>query len=1451
MPAVQPAPGAASGATPAMQRRHSSASSSDTGSDPGLPASRHTSQENIALIPTRMTKVATSKPAANPLQFVKVGPCDLSRYAQEQLKKAEEIKKVKPERRDEAEDWQSNLDNWKVSRRKRQEHIIERVVEVKKLELEEHDRNRRRSKTFNEMLEERNSKGRKTSLPVFQDDDNDLSDLGLSTPKTNGEDSVFHEGKEPESSSDDVSSACSTGMNGEKGSTNGHLQREPSSEQEEYTYERAIQNYVNFTESRVRGRSLTPSGSDSSKLTNGFSKKSSPPIPAKPRRGSCKIEEKLSELEEIKKKSMSTNDLTENTKRPLSVPKVDILKRREMFEKSQEEETPSVKNRLSGDFGSSKSIRDRVSSLGKPAEDVQSIKKINRLSAEVSVKDRLSSIEKQKSIETMPTKSNTSQNDNITITNSVKDRLTSLQKMSSSSEQKQTNIPSQVTVAKVEVKEKILAKNSVTKEIVPARIPESNEKNGIAEINSENKDKERSMFNGAQKEEEISVEELREKSTFSPTEDMYESKRQQHYRHRSLDSLDVESNDGVGNESFERVQSLEDLDFCRNYPPSSVSGDTDREDSGIHTADVSSSVSQADDCDLHLDSEFHQQPTILEEINKNSDLTTNLIIKQTNQINVSDPIMETPLELMPGSEVTENSCSFLKLPLRLDCDPLPVILESPSEPIPPTIIKECPESKVSIPPSSDSSHTVTPSQSNVTTNAESDSNSLDKSETVNTNCEQCNNVSLTVGGGETSVANSVPVLSLSPVEILHDGGVEISHAIDLGQLSSSLPDPQVSVHTEYKFEPSEKLEGVHHLSALTVDVTKPDLSCPIMPINTHTLSMPIFPDTDSTKLIESIEVVFPLSPSTLEPPKEKPPPPPTEISDDDDTTNTSSKPVSLRRLDSTKRIKKEIRQKRSSFLGIEGSNDDNYLEPELELVRRPPDITSFLAEEKRLEQLLYRQSICSESESRDSGVELEKHHDDLPWSPHPGHHSRDNSETYANTSTTSEEEEIVKKEREIIEMLEREEINSYTTTAQDEDNIGEKLAERLRELEAEKTRLEWAREEEMSRRKAEEAVRAEQQSRIQARELELCKQENTQAGQELDKNMELLMAERERLEAEQASLARQRDVLLQHQYNLSLTDVRVSEPTATPSYRRSMQDLRVPEPAITCYRQPADPPTTADNRRSMPNLATQPRRPPPPIPPAKPLIIPRTQDKRTPSPSTQQMTRQTLQALSAAPKPRLNDNWVQAKRKPNNYQHWLIQEAEQRRITEHHQRQAPPPRRPVPPPPQQNGGSSWGSSSSGSSGQYTNWQPAGGQWGAPHPPTPRSDKPLPDSIIQTLTQRVQNRLHTADPNNNRRRMEQNPVIEHRPQAPASDSQEKMLSVSGKKKCSHCGDELGRGAAMIIESLRLFYHIDCFKCCVCCVQLGDGLMGTDVRVRNNKLHCHNCYSSDDGVKFSCV
>lgn len=36
------------------------------------------------------------------------------------------------------------------------------------------------------------------------------------------------------------------------------------------------------------------------------------------------------------------------------------------------------------------------------------------------------------------------------------------------------------------------------------------------------------------------------------------------------------------------------------------------------------------------------------------------------------------------------------------------------------------------------------------------------------------------------------------------------------------------------------------------------------------------------------------------------------------------------------------------------------------------------------------------------------------------------------------------------------------------------------------------------------------------------------------------------------------------------------------------------------------------------------------------------------------------------------------------------------------------------------------------------------------------------------------------------------------------------SVSGKKLCSSCGQPLGKGAAMIIETLSLYFHIQCFK-----------------------------------------
>uniref|UniRef100_A0A8C0CL48 LIM and calponin homology domains 1 n=1 Tax=Balaenoptera musculus TaxID=9771 RepID=A0A8C0CL48_BALMU len=67
------------------------------------------------------------------------------------------------------------------------------------------------------------------------------------------------------------------------------------------------------------------------------------------------------------------------------------------------------------------------------------------------------------------------------------------------------------------------------------------------------------------------------------------------------------------------------------------------------------------------------------------------------------------------------------------------------------------------------------------------------------------------------------------------------------------------------------------------------------------------------------------------------------------------------------------------------------------------------------------------------------------------------------------------------------------------------------------------------------------------------------------------------------------------------------------------------------------------------------------------------------------------------------------------------------------------------------------------------------------------------------------------------------------------------SISGKKLCSSCGLPLGKGAAMIIETLNLYFHIQCFRCGICKGQLGDAVSGTDVRIRNGLLNCNDCYT----------
>lgn len=56
---------------------------------------------------------------------------------------------------------------------------------------------------------------------------------------------------------------------------------------------------------------------------------------------------------------------------------------------------------------------------------------------------------------------------------------------------------------------------------------------------------------------------------------------------------------------------------------------------------------------------------------------------------------------------------------------------------------------------------------------------------------------------------------------------------------------------------------------------------------------------------------------------------------------------------------------------------------------------------------------------------------------------------------------------------------------------------------------------------------------------------------------------------------------------------------------------------------------------------------------------------------------------------------------------------------------------------------------------------------------------------------------------------QSQKTQHAPVANNNGNQEKMLSVSGKKKCSHCGEELGNRAQrflFIIIGLNIIFNV---------------------------------------------
>ncbi|XP_013792768.1 uncharacterized protein KIAA1211 homolog, partial [Limulus polyphemus] len=225
-----------------------------------------------------------------------------------------------------------------------------------------------------------------------------------------------------------------------------------------------------------------------------------------------------------------------------------------------------------------------------------------------------------------------------------------------------------------------------------------------------------------------------------------------------------------------------------------------------------------------------------------------------------------------------------------------------------------------------------------------------------------------------------------------------------------------------------------------------------------------------------------MAPCSMEPPKEKPPPPPveSELSDDD----VKEEPAVKLRGDTSKNVKKELLKRRSDFLGINLPDDDES-EPDEQVIQPPPAIEELLVSERELQRqqrlqlqsdLLLKNQGSEETESLLS-IQRSKSQTELDTRNLPQHQRQ---YSYPDDQSLEEDEEIARKEREIIENLEREERNQQEIDRDEQElSIADQPIcvmeedERIRRLQEERRRMS----EERTRRE-EQRIRLEEESQF-------------------------------------------------------------------------------------------------------------------------------------------------------------------------------------------------------------------------------------------------------------------------------------------------------------------------------------------------------------------------------------
>ncbi|KAJ6631731.1 hypothetical protein Bhyg_15715, partial [Pseudolycoriella hygida] len=244
-----------------------------------------------------------------------------------------------------------------------------------------------------------NTKGRKVSLAVYVDDEaNDLSDLGIGTSTASGKsslsedfdnNSVLSDNPDNDKPNFDIDNQGNDNGTREYVSSPGYdtSSTHPPSSPDlcEYTYEGAIQDY------KSRVSRAQKSGFYSDNYLKDTNHESNGQTPRK--QTSIEIENRLSNFIAKVSNDVEKNDIQKN------LPKVDIARRRELFEKEkvsiEKSDTEKVINNLACDFAQTLSIKERLLNLESRHDPPESsVAKVDHLASEFgSVKDRLLNIE--------------------------------------------------------------------------------------------------------------------------------------------------------------------------------------------------------------------------------------------------------------------------------------------------------------------------------------------------------------------------------------------------------------------------------------------------------------------------------------------------------------------------------------------------------------------------------------------------------------------------------------------------------------------------------------------------------------------------------------------------------------------------------------------------------------------------------------------------------------------------------------------------------------------------------------------------------------------------------------------------------------------------------------------------------------------------------------------------